>query len=62
MNISFIVQEPPLSGGFLGLNTSPDALFVATALEEKAEAFIINDVRLQGIETIEIVLLNDFVE
>ncbi|SPF46275.1 PilT protein domain protein [Candidatus Desulfosporosinus infrequens] len=41
---------------------TPDALFLATAMEEKAEAFITNDVRLQGIENIEIVLLNNFVE
>ncbi|MCO5388367.1 PIN domain-containing protein [Desulfosporosinus sp.] len=41
---------------------TPDALFLATALEEKAEAFITNDVLLQGIENIEIVLLNTFVE
>jgi len=39
---------------------TPDALFLATAMEEKAEAFITNDVRLQGIENIEIVLLKDF--
>ena len=41
---------------------TPDALFLATAMEEKAEAFITNDVRLQRIEDIEIVLLNDFVD
>jgi len=41
---------------------TPDALFLATAIEEKAEAFITNDVRLQGIETLEIMLLNDFVK
>lgn len=41
---------------------TPDALFLATAMEEKAEAFITNDVRLQGVENIEIVLINDFVE
>lgn len=41
---------------------TPDALFLATALEEKAEAFITNDVRLKGIENIEIVLINAFVE
>ena len=44
-----------------GLKT-PDALFLATALKEKAEAFITNDVRLKGIENIEIVLINAFVE
>ncbi|MHB8126098.1 MAG: type II toxin-antitoxin system VapC family toxin [Desulfitobacteriaceae bacterium] len=41
---------------------TPDALFLATAMEEKAEAFITNDVRLQGVENIEIMLINDFVE
>jgi len=41
---------------------TPDALFLATAMEEKAEAFITNDVRLQGFKKIEIVLLNDFVK
>lgn len=41
---------------------TPDALFLATALEEKAEAFITNDVRLKGIENIEIVLISSFVD
>lgn len=41
---------------------TPDALFLATAIEEKAEAFITNDIRLQGVENIEIMLINDFVE
>jgi len=41
---------------------TPDALFLATAMEEKAEAFITNDVRLQKMEDIEIMLLNDFVD
>ena len=44
-----------------GLKT-PDALFLATALEEKAQAFITNDVRLKVIENIEIVLINAFVK
>lgn len=39
---------------------SPNALFLATAMEEKAEAFITNDVRLQGGENIEIMLLKNF--
>jgi|GEM_PF-1293550 len=42
-----------------GIKT-PEALFLATAMEEKAEAFITNDVRLLGIENIEIVLIKDF--
>ncbi len=41
---------------------TPDALFLATAMEEKAEAFVTNDVQLTRVENIKIVLLNDFVE
>jgi len=37
-----------------------DALFLATAMEEKVEAFITNDVRLLGNENIEIVPIIGF--
>lgn len=42
-----------------GLKT-PDALFVATAIEEKAEAFVTNDIRLRKVDEIEILVLDDF--
>jgi predicted nucleic acid-binding protein len=42
---------------------TPDALLVATALGEKAEAFLTNDTRLRGLkaEGITVVVLDDYV-
>ncbi|GBF34048.1 hypothetical protein DCCM_3159 [Desulfocucumis palustris] len=44
-----------------GLKT-PDAIFLATAIVERAEVFITNDFRLKKIEDIEIILLDEFVD
>lgn len=57
-NIAFQAAKLRARYGF----KTPDALFLATALEEKAEVFFTNDIRLQGIENIEIIHLNDLVE
>lgn len=42
-----------------GLRT-PDAIFIATALEEKAEAFVTNDLRLKAVKGIEIIVLGEY--
>lgn len=45
----------------VGIDTNlSDALFVATAIEEKADAFVTNDIRLQKVEDIEMLVLDDF--
>ncbi|CCJ33449.1 type II toxin-antitoxin system VapC family toxin [Caloramator australicus] len=41
-----------------GLKT-PDAIFIASALEEKAEAFVTNDIRLRKINEIEFIILDE---
>lgn len=43
-----------------GLKT-PDAIFVATAIEEKVEVFITNDRRLKNIEGVDVIILDDYV-
>ena len=40
---------------------TPDAIFIATALLEKADIFITNDARLKSIKDIEVVILNEVV-
>ena len=44
-----------------GLKT-PDAIFLATAIEEEAEVFVTNDLRLKKVGGIEIVLLDDLMD
>ena len=44
-----------------GLKT-PDAIFIATAIQEKAKLFVTNDVRLQKVEGVETLLLNDYLD
>lgn len=41
-----------------GLKT-PDAIFIATAIEEGAEVFVTNDLRLKRVGSIKIILLDD---
>ena len=43
-----------------GLKT-PDAIFVATAFEEGAQAFITNDIKLNRVEGIKMIILDEFV-
>ena len=43
-----------------GLKT-PDAIFVATAFEEGAQAFITNDIKLKRVEGIKMIILEEFV-
>ena len=40
---------------------TPDAIFIATALEEGAEAFITNDSRLNNIHQLNAIIINKFV-
>ena len=44
-----------------GLKT-PDALFIATAIEESAQAFLTNDIKLKKVEGIEIIILEEYVD
>jgi predicted nucleic acid-binding protein len=44
-----------------GLKT-PDAIFLATAIEEGAEVFVTNDLRMKKVRGIEIILLDEFVD
>lgn len=41
---------------------TPDAIFIATALEESAEAFITNDSRLNNINQLNAIIINKFVQ
>jgi predicted nucleic acid-binding protein len=43
-----------------GIKT-PDAIFVATGIEEGAKIFVTNDKRLKNIEGIEFIILDDFI-
>lgn len=43
-----------------GIKT-PDALFIATAIEENAEAFVTNDSQLARLSNVDIILLDDYV-
>ena len=43
-----------------GLKT-PDAIFVATAFEEGAQAFITNDIKLNRVEGIKMIILDEFI-
>ena len=44
-----------------GLKT-PDAIFLATAIEEGAEVFITNDIRLRKIEEIDFIILDEYMK
>jgi predicted nucleic acid-binding protein len=39
---------------------TPDAIFIATAIEDKAEAFVTNDTRLKSVDGIDIIILDDY--
>jgi predicted nucleic acid-binding protein len=39
---------------------TPDAIFIATAIEEGADAFITNDIRLKNLDEINSIVLNDY--
>jgi predicted nucleic acid-binding protein len=40
---------------------TPDAIFIATAFEEGAEAFITNDTRLKNVNNLNIIMINKYV-
>jgi len=39
---------------------TPDAIFIATAIESGADAFITNDIRLKSIDEIKCIIVNDY--
>lgn len=39
---------------------TPDAIFVATAIEEGSEVFITNDIRLKNVDEIKCLIINDY--
>jgi predicted nucleic acid-binding protein len=39
---------------------TPDAIFIATAIEEGAEVFITNDIRLKKMDEINCIVLSDY--
>ena len=41
---------------------TPDAIFISTALEEGAEAFITNDVRLENVADLKIVIISKYIQ
>lgn len=43
-----------------GLRT-PDAIFIATAIKEGAQAFITNDIRLRKVTELDFIILNDYI-
>jgi len=40
---------------------TPDAIFIATGIEEKAEVFITNDVRLKNMNEINCIIISDYI-
>lgn len=40
---------------------TPDAIFIATAIEEKSEVFVTNDKKLKNIEGIDVIIIDDYV-
>lgn len=41
---------------------TPDAIFIATAFEEGAEAFITNDIRLNNVNNLNMIIINKYVQ
>ncbi len=41
---------------------TPDAIFLATALDEEAEAFITNDARLENIANLNVIIISKYIQ
>jgi len=40
---------------------TPDAIFIATAILERADVFITNDIKLKNVKEIEVIILNELI-
>jgi predicted nucleic acid-binding protein len=40
---------------------TPDSIFIATAIKEKAQLFITNDIRLKKVEELDFLILDDYI-
>ncbi|WP_234122422.1 type II toxin-antitoxin system VapC family toxin [Clostridium hydrogenum] len=56
-NIAIVAAELRAKYGF----KTPDAIFIATGIEEGSDVFITKDIRLKNMEEIKCIIINDYI-